>query len=657
MTTGAPQSWHDGIGGATLRIAETDHSPLRVLAGPGTGKTFALMRRILRLIQTSVAPDRILVSTFTRTAAKDLEGELCKLGAAGIDEVRAGTLHALCFSILNQAAVLTITNRTPRPLMEFETRFMVQDLCGDAFGGVRVCNKRLRAFNAAWARLQSDDPGWLKDDTDRRFSQALMHWLAFHKAMLIGELIPVTLSYLRNNPNCQERTQFQHVLVDEYQDLNRAEQVLLDLLASNGSLTVIGDENQSIYAFKFAHPDGIVEFGQYHANTLDENLAECRRCPTTVVQMANSLILNSTSKSRRQLALFKGNPDGEVHIVQWQNMAEEAEGVARFIQSRVVGGAVSAGSVLVLAPRRQFGYLIRDALRRLQVPAHSFFNEEELDGNPKDLPECAAQAQFTLLCLLADPNDRVALRCWCGFGSDSLRQVPWRALMEMCSVTGQSPRQLLEDLVAGRAKLAHSAQLVQRFQLLTQRLASLAGLSGQALVDAVYPDGQQWTEPFRALASSIDQQDYNATTLVEYLRSAIVQPELPTNVDYVRVMSLHKSKGLTADLVVVVGCLEGLMPHVDDDQPLADQEKALEEQRRLFYVAITRCRQTLVLSNVNYLPRDQAFKMRAIVGPGGTRLLARTVASRFFDQLGNHRRNPVSGRRFLAMTVDATSQN
>ncbi len=283
------------------------------------------------------------------------------------------------------------------------------------------------------------------------------------------------------------------------------------------------------------------------------------------------------------------------------------------------------------------------------------FNEEELDGNPKDISECSAQERFTLLCLLANPDDRVALRCWCGFGSDSLRQVPWAKLMERCSETGQAPRELLERLVAGTETLPYSAQLIERFNELTRRLDALAGLSGQALVDALYPDGNDWAEPFRALAGSIDQPDYDPLTLVEHLRSAVAQPELPTDVDYVRVMSLHKSKGLTADLVVVTGCLEGLMPHVDQDQPLADQEKALEEQRRLFYVAITRCRQTLVLSGVNYLPRDQAFKMRAKVASGGNRLLARTIASRFFDQLGGQRPRPISGQQFLATTLPAES--
>jgi len=130
---------------------------------------------------------------------------------------------------------------------------------------------------------------------------------------------------------------------------------------------------------------------------------------------------------------------------------------------------------------------------------------------------------------------------------------------------------------------------------------------------------------------------------------------LPTDVDYVRVMSLHKSKGLTADLVVVTGCLEGLIPNVDRDLPAVEQGRALEEQRRLFYVAITRCRQTLVLSSVIFLPRDLAHRMRARVGRGGNAKLARTIATSFFGQLGRERPAPVSGQAFLATTIQPPS--
>src|SRR5688500_17252018 len=103
--------WSDGIAGPTLEIAGSDESPLRVLAGPGTGKSFALMRRVMRLLESGISPESILVSTFTRTAAKDLADELSKLAVLGSEDVKADTLHALCFGILSKGEVLKLTNR------------------------------------------------------------------------------------------------------------------------------------------------------------------------------------------------------------------------------------------------------------------------------------------------------------------------------------------------------------------------------------------------------------------------------------------------------------------------------------------------------------------------------------------------------------------
>lgn len=153
--------WDENLEGPARRIAEVDHSPLRVLAGPGTGKTFALMRRVARLLQNGAFPRRILICTFTRTAAGDLRKKLRALGVEGVDAVRAGTLHAFCFGLLSKADVLSLIGRVPRPLLQFEERFLLEDLQDDSFGGIRERDRRLQAFNAAWARLQTDEPGWL----------------------------------------------------------------------------------------------------------------------------------------------------------------------------------------------------------------------------------------------------------------------------------------------------------------------------------------------------------------------------------------------------------------------------------------------------------------------------------------------------------------
>jgi len=156
------------------RIATLEHTPIRVLAGPGTGKTYALMRRVARLLRDGVPPERILICTFTRTAAKDLQNELKKLDVDGAERVRAGTLHSLCFSLLSKEKALESTGRVPRSLMNFEERFLLEDIQNENFGGIREKRKRLKAFEAAWARLQTEEPGWPNDPVDRAFQEELL---------------------------------------------------------------------------------------------------------------------------------------------------------------------------------------------------------------------------------------------------------------------------------------------------------------------------------------------------------------------------------------------------------------------------------------------------------------------------------------------------
>jgi superfamily I DNA/RNA helicase len=491
-------------------------------------------------------------------------------------------------------------------------------------------------------------PGWPADEVDRQFEAALDRWLRFHHAMLIGELVPVTLRFLQDNPATPVLATFAHVVVDEYQDLNRSEQVLLDVLSENGQFTLVGDEDQSIYSFKHAHPEGIASFPDSHPGTADESLDECRRCPHRLVAMANHLIQHNQDRQPRALKPKEENPQGEVHVVQWPRMKDEAEGLARFLQARVATGTVDPGKILVLAPRRQFGYAIRDALLDAGTPAHSFFQEEALDGDPKKLDNCQAQQAFTLLNLLADPDDRVALRCWCGFGSPSLRSNAWKRLRSQCEATGQSPRQALESMVAGELTLNHCGDLVKRFELLMETLSGLDGLQGAELIEALLPEQEEWTQLLRSTAEAMEEADeeLDAEKLRDGLRTAISQPELPVDVDYVRVMSLHKSKGLTADLVVVAGCIEGLVPTLEDDLPPAEQAAKLEEQRRLFYVAVTRTRQTLVLSSVTHLPRKLAYRMGARIGAGYSPTV-KTVTTRFLHELGPTKPSAVSGSAFL----------
>ncbi|MEQ1871013.1 MAG: ATP-dependent helicase [Vicinamibacterales bacterium] len=634
-------AWDDGLEGVALSIAGTEESPLRVLAGPGTGKTYAMKRRVMRLLEEGADPHHILACTFTRTAARDIAKEIADLGVEGAGSVWAGTLHGLCFSILQRAEVLAATGRTARPLASCEERFLRQDL--KAYGGVNGAKKRLKAFGAAWARLQSDEPGWPQDAQDKAFQTDLIAWLTFHGAMLIGEIVPVTLSYLRENPLCDERSMFEHVIVDEFQDLNRAEQVLVDLLAENASVTIIGDEDQSIYSFKHAHPDGIVEFGDGHPGTHDETLDVCRRCPTGVVALANSLISHNPTASGRPLQPKPKNGAGTIRIVQWPSLDEEAEGLAAYVVQRIEAGDVSAGDVLILTPRRQMGYAVRDALLERQVVAHSFFSEQALDGNPKDLDESQAQQAFALLTLLADPEDKVALRCWCGFGSEALGEAGWKRVRARSEETGETPREILQQLAGGDIEIQHAKPVVDRFRLLLEREMELDGVNGQDLTDALFPEAEEWAEPLRTIVRSSFQPDaaYDAEKLLNEIRIGVTQMETPTDVDFVRVMSLHKSKGLTAKLVIVMDCVEGLIPSIDFTKTQAERQRSLEEQRRIFYVALTRTTATLILSSVTSIPVQQAYEIRLGVAGGAV------MASRFMNELGPTRPVAIAGNALV----------
>lgn len=640
-------SWSDGLDVPMLRIAKAERSPLLVLGGPGTRKTFALMRRVARLLECGQSPSRILVVTFTRTAARDLVTHLQELDVPGCDTVRACTLHSFCFGTLATQGVFLLTSRVPRPLLcpsfksKFEVDFLLQDLA-DRFGGMRERLRRLRAFEAAWARLQSDEPGWVQEPVDRDFQQQLLAWLRFHEAMLVGELVPVTLSYLRSNPQCEERNAFDHVVVDEYQDLNKAEQVLVDLLAQGQTLSVAGDADQSIYSFKFAHPEGVTQFVGSHPGTHEETLSVSGRCPRKVVEMANCLISeNRRPEPVRPLVPSAAAQAGDIHIVQWRSLEEEAEGLARLIHHIVTESGIAPGRVLVLAPRRVIGYAIRNALQDLHRDAHSFFHEEALEPGK-------AQERFTLLTLLGNGRDPVALRCWLGFGSPSLRRNAYARLRQHCEQGGSSPWDVLEDLESGRLDIPRTGELMNKFRELKVELSRLRENDLSALIGHLFPEGDPELEAIRGLALEVSGSCSDVRELREELRVRVTQPELPSEGDYVRIMSLHKAKGLTADFVVIAGCIEGFIPTRDDRLSKAEQERQLEEQRRLFYVAITRPTRCLVLSSFTDISAADAYKMGARIRHRG-RNRGKTIASGFLGELGPSAPRPMRGQQLLIM--------
>jgi superfamily I DNA/RNA helicase len=275
----------------------------------------------------------------------------------------------------------------------------------------------------------------------------------------------------------------------------------------------------------------------------------------------------------------------------------------------------------------------------------SFFWEDALDSD-------VAAEGYCLLTLLVDPSDRAAYRAWLGIGSSDGNSAGYRRIRAYAEAHDLEPREVCEKLANGEVQIPYSARVLQRHELLKTRLLALAGVEGQALIDALWSAQEIEARTVRTAAQTIALTEPAPKDLLQTLREVITQPELPdSSSDVIRIMSLHKSKGLTAELVVIAGCVAGAIPTLDKKQPAVDQDASLKEQRRLFYVAITRAKDTLILSSVVRLPLATA--LQANIPPVGIFnqlgiAYARLAASPFLAELGQAAPRAVRGTDWRA---------
>ena len=637
-------SWDDELQGPHREIAASEHSRIGVLAGPGTGKTsYGLMRRVVRLLEQGVAGDRILLLSFTRVAAADLRDKVASLEAPGVGDVRATTLHGYCFGLLQREAVLAITGWKPRILLDHEVDLMLRDIGGD-FGNIYARRRHLEAFTAGWARQTTDHPGIAGTATDRDFGNAVMTWLREHRAMLIGEVVPIAYGYLSTNPAAAELQAFDHVIVDEYQDLNALEQRLLDVLATNCDLCIAGDEDQSIYSVRYANPDGILSFldrdeVEQHAITV------CGRCPANILDMANCLIRQAPGRHKEDLQPREATDDGAVAIVQWPDLDAEIKGIVSAIASDIAAERREPGQILVLTNWRKIGERVRARLNELEISARSFFTEEELRSDE-------GQEGLALLRMLVDENDAPALRVLVGLGEGTGRSAAYQRLLTFCRGNQITPRATLERLAAGERLGPTVPALVKRYRHASGRIHQLRDLDLTNLVDAIFPDGQPLIADLRQIALDALAEAESASDLLQAIIRAVTQDEVPQNPDFVRVMSLHKSKGLTSDVVYVVGAVDGVLPTVRGDDP-TQVAAAMNEGRRLFYVAITRAAQELVISSAIDTDLADASARGVRFNRGGMRrvdgrTIVRAQASPYLRELGPSAPAAITGSDWLA---------
>lgn len=600
-------AWNDNLNEGTPahEIAASNHRHIRVIAGPGTGKSFAMKRRVARILEADqIRPSRILAVTFTRVAAEDLHRELVSLRVAGADMLQGKTIHSLAMTILMRNHVLTVLGRTPRPLNKFELEPLLADL-SNTHGNKHVRKRLIKAYGAAWARLQTQEPGYARSAEDQAFANDLLNWLSFHKAMLMDEIVPHLYQYLSNNPGAQEFNDYEHILIDEYQDLNKAEQEALRLLGTNGSICVIGDDDQSIYSFRYAHPSGIREWATLQP-TDEHAINECYRCPITVVNMANSLIERNTERlATEQMAAREAKGPGEVAVRQYRSANEEANAVVTKV-SELVRNGISPNEIIILTQRETFATPIFQGLRENEIPVKSYYAESELDT-------LYAQERFALLKLYLNNEDRVSLRWLLGCGSKDWKKKPYARILRQSRLSGVSPWQILNSLAEGTFKIPYTNSLVERFVEIRDELTALREVS-ENLGDFI----NTWlseAEEAALLSEIVTKCSEGLTTpneLYEKIYELVTHPEVPLEISEVRIMSLHKSKGLSSPYVFIVGCIEGLLPgHPDEQSSPDEQQEKLEEDRRLFYVGITRVKSDPQADRPGYLALTHAQTMNA----------------------------------------------
>ncbi len=573
--------WLEGIeGNAARELIESRAPVIRVVAGPGSGKTTCLKRRTQRLILgDKIAPEKIYVGTFTRAIASELNQEL------GSD-VKVSTLHSLAYQLLRENPE-ACQGMHLRFLLNFEQDVMLYDIecAASAFGNIHSRRKELRRLQASKSQRT--------EYQHAAFDGAVRRWLKKHHAMLIGEVAFLCVEGLESEDIPSSFVD--HVVIDEYQDLTAVEQELVERIWSGvGSLTVMGDDDQSIYAFRFNHPDGIASFYESWKDRGCKNLtfSENWRCGNEILRTAN--LMKARAGSQKPPMIHRSGRLGRQYLVHWNSIDDEVDGLARY------ANAFPKENFLVLVPRRFIGYRIAN---NIGSDAKTVFTEEILE-HP------VAQEAFSAFSFLADPDDWVSVRTWLGFHGENHKHASQRNAAACDSLPPDlGGHELIHRIASGNVSLSgtgksHVQKRAQKaVEFINQNLEPEEAINllfheelGQLEIDAekrgwLIDDLKELRNAAHHLLAGQDTPDLCKVVNAMRYRIATRSPLVPdVEESRVKIMTLHSAKGLEADNVVIAGIPDQFMPGIETDRTKT------AEQERLLYVAITRARDSLIIS-------------------------------------------------------------
>jgi DNA helicase-2/ATP-dependent DNA helicase PcrA len=618
IDTSGPDLGH-ALNPAQQEAVDHVHGPMLVLAGAGSGKTRVLTTRIANLIDRhGVPPDRIFAVTFTNKAAGEMKHRIGRLLDRDPSGLWIGTFHSLSARLLRREAGLLGFGRQFTIYDEDDRLSLIRRLMDQRGHSTKVFPPRAVQSLISGAKNRMVPPSELAAGVSQfdRLAQvsadvyaAMGPALKAANAMDFDDLLLHPLTLFREHPDRLRAYQakFSFVLVDEFQDTNRAQYELIRLLGAHGNVCAVGDDDQSIYGWRGADVRNMQEFLKDFPGAKLVRLEENYRSTQVVLDAANGIIAENTGRIGKTLTTRRrgGEP---VTLLAAADERDEAEWVVRELERRSAAGDWSYGDMAVLYRTNSQSRALEEAFRRAGIPyrlvgAISFYERREV----KDL--------LAYLRLVANPSDDEAFLRAVG--------VPRRGLGDTSLATlGRTAQQwskpLLDTARGADAITDLRPNVREAFRTfaalidgLAQRAATLApaevlehlirAIDYETVLLAEGPEGADRWENVRELVASAANwseevtEEADGTPLERFLAEAALLASGDTvvgNEDGVTLMTLHTAKGLEWPVVVLTGLEHGLFPLARAEE----QPDGLEEERRLCYVGLTRAKDKLYLT-------------------------------------------------------------
>ncbi len=606
----------DGLNPAQREAVEAPDGPLLIFAGAGSGKTRVLTHRIAHVIATGRArPDEICAVTFTNKAAREMRGRLDALLPAGTRGLWLGTFHALGvrllradgepigvprdFVIYDEADRLVAVKRAMQQAGVDEKRWPARAVVH------AISAAKNELLDAAAFAAGPDGQTHAAQATVRTFP-LYERELATAGALDFDDLLVRAVQLLRDVPPVREHYQqrFRHLFVDEYQDTNQAQYTLISLLAArHRNLTVVGDDDQSVYAFRGADVRIILNFERDYPDAKKVVLDQNYRSTQPILDIAHAIIRHNPRRAEKRLWTDRGGGE-PVRLISVYDEQEEAQTVCAEIERLVATEAVGLSDCAVLYRTNAQSRAFEDAMLRRGIPYRlvggiRFYERREvkdvlaycrLVSNPRD-PVSFSRVVNVPRRKIGDRTvqelERLGRRLGLSVYAAIDRLAETDEIGAAAAVALRGFRETLEHLraEAERRPLPELIELIleetgyRRFLLdgtpegeeRWANVTELLGLAGE-YADLEPPDGLRRFLENVALVSDVDTLDESAPG--------------------VTLITLHQVKGLEFEIVFITGMEEGLLPHV---RALEEGEPGVEEERRLAYVGITRAQQRLYL--------------------------------------------------------------